>query len=133
MQTNGIKIANLREINRVLNAVGVPKKEVSAAAKRSAQVLVDEARSLVPVRSGRLRDSIRIGATGTGKTTIRAGNNTTIQYANPIHWGWFKRNIKPQPFFIKALGITREEVYQNYYRTIDRLIARNSTKGIPTE
>ena len=129
MQTNGIKIANLREINRVLNAVGVPKKEVSAAAKRSAQVLVDEARSLVPVRSGRLRDSIRIGATGTGKTTIRAGNNTTIQYANPIHWGWFKRKIRPQPFFSKALGYKREEIYQKWFEEFERLITEQAFKN----
>jgi hypothetical protein len=52
-----------------------------------------------------------------------------VPYANPIHWGWFKRNIKPQPFFVKALGITRDEVYQTYYRNVNKLIETNSTKG----
>jgi hypothetical protein len=63
---------------------------------------------------------------------VSAGNNRRVPYANPIHWGWFRRHIRPQPFFIKALGLTRDEVYQNYYRSIDKLIKSKSTKGIPT-
>jgi hypothetical protein len=61
--------------------------------------------------------------------SVSAGNNGRVPYANPIHWGWFKRNIKPQPFFVKALGITRDEVYQTYYRNVNKLIETNSTKG----
>ena len=89
-----------------------------AAAKASAGLVLDEAKSLVPVRSGKLRDSIRITQGRGGVTQISAGNNRTgrsaVPYANPIHWGWFKRNIKPQPFFVTALGITREDVFKTY-------------------
>lgn len=115
---NGIKIEGLSELRRSIIAMGVPREEMNAAAAASAQLVLNEARSLVPVRSGKLRDSIRITRGRFGATQISAGNNrkskSGVPYANPIHWGWFKRNIKPQPFFVTALGITREDVFKTY-------------------
>lgn len=128
----GIKVTNLREITKALRNVGTPLEEIKRAGKESGELVASEARSLVPVRTGALRDSIRVSATGRSKITILAGNNRTsrsaVPYANPIHWGWFKRNIKPQPFFVKALGYTRAEVYQNYLSQIANLIATESDK-----
>lgn len=115
---NGIKIEGLTELRRSIIAMGVPREEMNAAAAASAELVKREAISLVPVRSGKLRDSIRITKGRFGTTQISAGNNrktkSGIPYANPIHWGWFKRNILPQPFFAKALGITREQVFKTY-------------------
>ena len=130
---SGIKVTNLREINRVLKAVGAPNEAIKKAGKESAEAVVQEARSLVPVRTGALRNSIRVSATARGKITVLAGNNrkskSGVPYANPIHWGWFKRNIKPQPFFVKALGYTRAEVYENYFNQIENLIKKESLKA----
>ena len=123
----GIKVKNLREINRALKAVGVPRKEVTAAAKKAGEAVVNEARSLTPVRSGRLRDSIRISS-ARGGIRIQAGNNTTIPYANPIHWGWFRRKIAPQPFLAKALGYNRDEIYQAYFIELERLITEQYSR-----
>ena len=128
MEQTGIKVQNLREVNRALKAIGVPAAEVRKAGLESGQSVMNEARALVPVKTGRLRNSIRLGATGRGKITVRAGNNTRVPYANPIHWGWFKRNIKPQPFFIKALGLTRQEVFDNYFKALNKLIAEETAK-----
>jgi HK97 gp10 family phage protein len=124
---SGIKVDGLKDLNRALKEIGYPQKEISAAAKLAGEATVAEARNLVPVRSGKLRDTIRLAATARG-VTIRAGNNTTVQYANPIHWGWFKRHIKPNPFFAKALGYTRQEIYDNYYKQMDDLIKRNGSQ-----
>lgn len=124
----GIKIKGYRASIKALQAIGVPDTEIKQAGSAAGEVVARQARDLVPVRSGKLRNTIRVSKALT-KVSISAGNNGKVPYANPIHWGWFKRNIKPQPFFIKALGITRDEVYQNYYRTLDTLIAYNSTKG----
>jgi len=124
----GIKVTNLREINRALKNVGAPKEEIKKAGQESGQLVVNEARNLVPVRTGALRDSIRIGATASSKITIRAGNNRSgksgVPYANPIHWGWYKRHIAPQPFFVKALGYTREEIYDTYFKQLEELITK---------
>ena len=124
---SGIKVDGLKDLNRALKELGYPQKEISAAAKLAGERTVLEAKALVPVRTGRLRNTIRLAATAKG-VTIRAGNNTTVQYANPIHWGWFKRHIKPNPFFAKALGYTRQEIFDNYYKQMDDLIKRNGSQ-----
>jgi len=128
----GVKVKNLREINKALAAVGVPKDAVKAAGKESGELVASEARSLAPVRTGALRDSIRVGATARGKITVLAGNNRSsssgVPYANPIHWGWFKRHIRPQPFFVTALGYTRSEIYDNYFKQMEKLIIEETAK-----
>lgn len=133
MQQTGIKVKNLKEITKALKAIGVPNEAVKAAGKESAEAVMTEARSLVPVRSGKLRDSIRLASNARGRVSIQAGNNRTsksgVPYANPIHWGWFKRGIKPNPFFAKALGLKRDEVYQNYFAQMSKLIESESRKA----
>ena len=129
MEQSGVKVQGLRTITKALQNIGVPNKEITDAAKKSADRVVNEAKTLAPVRSGALRDSIRIGARATGRVSISAGNNGRVPYANPIHWGWFKRNIKPQPFFIKAIGLTRNDVYQDYLQELEGLIRRESMKA----
>jgi hypothetical protein len=119
--TSGIKVKGLKELNRALREIGVPAKEMNAVAKQSGESVLRESLALVPVRTGRLRGSIRLSSTTKG-IRIVAGNSGKVPYANPIHWGWFRRGIKPQPFFSKALGYTRQEIYDNYYRAVDTLI-----------
>jgi len=134
-QPAGIKVRGFNQAIRSLRELGVPDDEIKRAGSESGELVANEARTLVPVRTGKLRDSIRVSKT-LRKVTIQAGNNrkskSGIPYANPIHWGWFKRNIKPQPFFVKALGITRDEVFRNYYDQLDRLIAKQNAKGEST-
>ena len=132
-EQTGIKVLNLKQITKALQAVGVPNDAIKAAGKESADSVMGEARKLVPVRSGKLRDSIRLASNARGRVTIQAGNNRSsrsgVPYANPIHWGWFKRNIKPQPFFVKALGLTRGEVYEKYMKNMENLILEESRKA----
>ncbi len=125
---SGIKVKGFKSGIKALQAIGVPDAEIKAAGSQAGELVAREARNLVPVRTGALRNTIKVSK-ALRSVSVRAGNNGKVPYANPIHWGWFKRNIKPQPFFIKALGITRDEVYKNYYRTLDTLIAFQSTKG----
>jgi HK97 gp10 family phage protein len=128
----GIKVAGYKQAIKALQAIGVPVAEIKAAGSEAGELVAGQARALAPVRSGALRNSIRVSKS-LNRVSVSAGNNKSVPYANPIHWGWFKRNIRPQPFFVKALGITRDEVYRNYYRSLDKLIASKATKGIPTE
>jgi hypothetical protein len=128
----GVKVKGYKQAIRALQAIGVPVAEIKAAGSEAGELVANEARGLVPVKTGALRNSIRVSKS-LNRVTVSAGNNRSVPYANPIHWGWFKRNIKPQAFFVKALGITRDDVYRNYYRSLDKLIASKSTKGIPTE
>ena len=131
MANEGIKVAGLRQAIKSLEAVGVPRDEIKAANAAAGELVLAAARPLVPVRSGRLLGTLRTSKQ-LNKVTVSAGR-ASVPYANPIHWGWFKRNIQPQPFFVKALGYTRQEIYQNYFRSLDNLIKQQDTKGTPTE
>lgn len=126
-QPAGIKVEGLKQAMNALKQIGVPTAEVSAASQQAAEIVAATSRTLVPVRSGRLRASIR-SKKQARRVLVSAGNNTTVPYANPIHWGWFydknnfiKKNILPNPFFSKALGITREQVYRTYFENINKL------------
>ena len=133
---NGVKVKGLNQAIRSLRELGVPDQEIKDAGSQAGELVASEARSLAPVKTGKLRDSIRVSKT-LRKVTISAGNNRTsasgIPYANPIHWGWFKRNIKPQPFFVKALGLTRDQVFRAYFDNIAKLVAKQNAKGASTE
>jgi hypothetical protein len=131
MANEGIKVAGLRQAIKSLEAVGVPRDEIKAANNAAGELVLGAARPLVPVRSGRLLGTLR-ASKSLNKVTVSAGR-ASVPYANPIHWGWFKRNIQPQPFFVKALGYTRQEIYQNYFRNLNQLIEQQDTKGTPTE
>lgn len=135
-QANGVKIQNLRQVTRALKAIGEPAAEIRAAGKEAGQIVANEAKSLTPVRTGKLRDSIRVSALGSGIVRVQAGNNKSIPYANPIHWGWFydkknfvRKNIKPSPFFTKAISRKRDEVLKVYFDNIENLIRKWTTRG----
>jgi hypothetical protein len=133
---SGLKVVGLSDALRALKTIGVPAAEVSAASQEAADIVASSARTLVPVRSGALRSTIR-SKKQARKVLVSAGNNTKVPYANAIHWGWFydrnnfvQKNIMPNPFFSRALGITREEVYKTYFENINKLYNRYS-KGAP--
>ncbi len=107
--------------------VGTPTTEISAAAQQAGEIVASEARNLVPVRSGKLRATIK-SKKQARRVLVSAGNNGKVPYAGPIHFGWFydknnfvQKNIMPNPFFSKALGIKREEVYRTYFENINKL------------
>lgn len=139
-QANGIKVQNLRQVTRALRAIGEPAAEIKAAGKEAGQIVANEARNLVPVRTGKLRESIGVKSLAAGSVTVQAGNNRSsrsgVPYANPIHWGWFydkknfiRKNIKPSPFFSKAIKVKREEVLNRYFQNMEQLINKWTTKG----
>jgi hypothetical protein len=126
-QEAGIKVENLQQVIRALRQIGVPTAEVGQASQEAADIVANMSRSLVPVRSGKLRATIK-SKRQARKVLVSAGTNRTVPYANPIHWGWFydrnnfvKKNILPNPFFAKALGLTRNEVYKTYFLNMNKL------------
>jgi hypothetical protein len=130
-----IQAEGLGQLVRSLKAVGADKTEISEANFQAAQTLIRAALPRVPVLTGRLKSSLR-PARAQGSATARAGNNGTLGYAAPIHWGWAVvgprtksrlrpgsiRNIEPQPFFSEALGYTYEEILTNYNNNMQNLV-----------
>jgi len=120
MSKDSIRVSGLNQAIRALKDVGVPASEIAAAGKDAAEIVAGEARSLVPVKTGKLRGSIRT-ATQQRKAIVRAGG-ARVPYANPIHWGWFRRGIKPNQFFSRAINPNIDKIYKQYFDNLQRLI-----------
>jgi HK97 gp10 family phage protein len=131
---NGIKVVGLNEAIRGLRAIGVPSAEIGQASQEAGNLVANSARSLVPVRTGALRNTIRAKKIAR-KVVVSAGNNNKVPYANPIHFGWNydkvnlqPKNIRPRPFFSNALTRTRSQVYQIFFDSIEKLFQKYSNR-----
>ena len=134
MAESGIKVAGLNEAIRALRAIGVPSAEIGQASQEAGDVVANRARSLVPVRTGALRATIKAKKIAR-KVVVSAGNNSRVPYANPIHWGWNydkrnsqPKNIRPRPFFTNALTTTRTQVSQIFFDNINELLKKYSNR-----
>jgi hypothetical protein len=91
--------------------------------RKAAQPVYDRAREIVPRRSGRLARSIKVRATAR-TAHVQAGKTGLVPYAGPIHFGWRRRNIEPQPFLYGALDDRRQEVADVYANYVGDLVER---------
>lgn len=138
-----IALDGIKEVNRSLKAMGEDTSGVKKANVQAANTLIRAALPLVPVRSGRLKATLR-PVNALNYAAARAGIGS-VPYAGPIHWGWARvgarhkgklrpggprsfRNVPPQPFFKDALGYTYEEIMENYVRNMDAIITKHKLK-----
>jgi hypothetical protein len=128
-----VAVEGLNETVKALQAIGVPNATIKPAALEAAELVASESRSQAPRRTGRLISSIKAAAQLRG-AVVRAGGNAA-PYSNPIHWGWFydrrnnhARNIKPNPFMVRALGYKREDVIQAFEHNMKKLIELEENK-----
>jgi HK97 gp10 family phage protein len=135
MSDSGIKVAGLNEAIRALRAIGAPSKEIGQASFEAGEIVAGRARTLVPVRTGRLRASIKTSKLSR-TVQVKAGNDRSVPYANPIHWGWNydkvnlqQKNIRPRPFFTNALSTTRKQVYESFFASIEKLVQKYVNKS----
>ena len=126
MAADGIRVRGLNQAIRALKNVGVPAKEIAEAGYEAGQLVANDARTLVPVKSGALKSTIRV-AKLQRKIAIRAGSSK-VPYANVIHWGWIRKGIKPNRFFVKALNLNIDNVYQKYFKNLEELIKKYGRK-----
>lgn len=120
--------------NRLARAVKDIDDETAAMLKEAhiggATLVLKAALPLVPTRSGKLRDSLKASATlRSGR--VKAGKKL-VPYAGPIHFGWPRRHIRPNPFLYTALDRRREEVLDDFADRVQELadhIAEQASKG----
>lgn len=116
-----VHVEGLAQLGRTLRRLDADAaKQMRAAGMDAARVVATHAKTRAPSRTGRLRDSIRPGATQRG-ATVRAGSSR-VPYAGPIHFGWRQRNIRPQPFLYDALDHRRADVIDVFERGIADVI-----------
>lgn len=117
-----VTIDGLNQLRRALKSL---EPEAAAGFRQagyaSATIVADEAKTIVPVLTGRLRDTIRAALIESGGK-VRAGIKS-VPYAGPIHFGWGRRNITPQPFLYSAIDSRRDEVLDTYLAHLEHLTA----------
>ena len=126
---SAIEVKNLAYIQKMLKNIGVPDAEIKAAGMEAAKLIAKKGKELAPKRTGNLARNIKPISILKG-AYVRIGWNR-VPYANPIHWGWFydknnfiEKNIKPNPFFSRALGYEREEIEATYTKNMNELLQK---------
>ena len=120
IQVEGLK--ELRKALKTLEGEGKDslKAEIKATNKAAADIVAASARLGVPVKSGRLRDSIR--TSGTIRAGVVRAGKSKVPYAAPIHFGWPKRHIAPKPFLYEARDKRAGEVVELYVQRVEKLL-----------
>lgn len=125
-----IEVEGLKELQRALRRAKDEdlKKALKSSNKAAAQDVADEAQNIVPVKSGKLLESIKAGVE-LKSGYVKAGSGR-VEYAGPIHFGWRSRNIEPNPFLYDALDNRREAIFAEYERDIDKITDRLNRSGV---
>lgn len=114
---------DVKDVLRQLRRLGVDVAgEVKDLHGDAAKVVEKRAVREVPVRSGALRSTIRSSGTKSNGV-IRAGK-ARVPYAAPIHYGWPKHGIEPNPFLVRALDSTETRVRRVLEDGIARIVRR---------
>lgn len=98
-------------------------KEIHA---RVSSYVAAKAKAAAPHRTGRLAGSGR-GNRAAGRAEVRFGG-ASVPYANPIHWGWPRRHIAPNPFAYDTAIVTEPEWINVYTEGLDRILGQ--VKGV---
>lgn len=117
-----VQVEGAAEFRKAMRHMQRDLKDLSKVHKAAAQPVYDRAKDIVPRVSGMLGRSIRVSATTT-RATIRAGGRG-VPYAGPIHYGWRRRNIEPQPFLTDAIADSRSQVVDIYESHVGDLVRR---------
>ena len=100
---------------------------IREANRAGAELVASAARGRAPRRSGSLAGSIRVS--GSERAGMVRVGSARVPYAGPIHFGWPRRNIAPQPFLYDTLDARRAAILKIYEERLDRLTASMSTSG----
>lgn len=126
-----VEVDGFRQLNRQLRQAGADMADMKDLNTQVGGIILPVARGRAPVSpepGKHLFQTVRASATKT-QAVVRAGNNTTVRYANPIHWGWYRRHIKPNPWVSQAAQSTEPTWFGVYVRGIDRILDKIKGKG----
>jgi hypothetical protein len=128
---SAIEVQGVKELTRQLRKMDDGTvKELKSIHIESANIVYRNAMPRVPVRSGKLKSTMRVsGSTRSG--SVRAGGKRSAPYAGPIHFGWPNRPnmqkswyggpIRPNTFLYDALDARRSAVEDLFFRRVSKL------------
>jgi len=127
MPVDTIKIEGLRELQRTLKRLG-DVDTVNAIKKLNrdaAQEAASKAQARVPVRSGKLRQSIR-GSGQQAAGVVRAGT-ARVPYAGPVEFGGYPGDrpfVAEGRYIFPAIEEVRKELRTRYEKELARVLRK---------
>lgn len=124
-----IQVQNGRQFRAAFKKAGHDVTDLKEAHAAVAGIVSTAARFGAPVSSGKLASSGR--ASGTVSASIVRFGGARVPYANPQHWGWWKRHIKPNPWVTEAAQETEPRWSALFYARIDQILStiQGATRG----
>lgn len=116
------RVEGARQLRRTLREAGDDMADLKRAHGDASNVAAQAGAARAPRRSGALAADVRSSGTKTAGI-IRAGR-ARIPYANPIHWGWFQRGIKPQPFLSRGAQASESVWLAIFEQHRDEILSR---------
>jgi len=124
MEASTIRIEGIDKLRRALVKLDqAAKEDFKAAGKTAAEIVERQARTEVPVRSGNLKNTIR--SSGQQRGGVVSAGRAKVPYAGPIHFGWGRRRIHPNPFLYRAADKRVDEVTEAYLAQVYEIWNRN--------
>ena len=124
-----VKALGMRELRKNLSMLDDDFEDLKELHLDLAKMVADRAEALAPVRTGRLKETIRASGTKTAGR-VRAGFKR-VPYAGPVHFGWPTRPndakrwlgcpIQPNPFLYDALDQRYNKVFEAYFRGVKEI------------
>lgn len=115
-----VRVRGVNRLARTLRAAGSDLDELRAAHTAAAAYVASASAAAAPNVTGALAGSVR-GSHATRRATVRAGY-ARVPYAGPIHWGWPRRNIAPQPFIADTARATEPTWVRMYEEDLRRIL-----------
>lgn len=109
-----------RELRASLKRAGEDLSDLKDVHQAVGNVVIDA--SSPPVRTGALAGSLRASRLASG-VAVKAGS-AGVPYANPIHWGWPKRNIDASLFLTRGAQSSEPEWTALYEEKLNEIIDR---------
>lgn len=119
-----VEVVGLRRLRMTMRAAGLDLRDVRDLNKRAASVALPWVRVRTPVgpaKGGHIKATIRAG--GSGRAGIIRVGSKAKPYAGVIHWGWPRRNIKPNTWVVDAAHTSERAWITVYERGIERIIS----------
>jgi hypothetical protein len=124
-----VEAQGMRQLRRRLSMLDKEFDDLKGLHQDLAEIVMNRALALAPVRTGRLKQSIRAAGTQTAGR-VRAGFKR-VPYAGPVHFGWATRPdaakgwrggpIHPNPFLYDALDERHNQVFETYFEGIKKI------------
>lgn len=118
----GIRVEGGPQLQRAFKRFADGSIDLKGTNQEIADDVAEQARDQAPVLTGRLRRSIK--GRGTKRSAYVQAGGRGVPYAGPIHFGWKRRNIEPQPFLYEALDDRKQDVLDRYAKQVVRNVKR---------